>query len=261
MNILDKIVANKIKEVEEAKKKLSVKQLEQKDFFSRQVYSAKEWITDQNKSGVIAEFKRQSPSKGIINAKVGVEEVTQGYVAAGASALSILTDRTFFGGSSEDLVAARLVNQCPILRKDFVVDEYQLIEAKAIGADIVLLIAACLEPKRLKELAAFAKSLGLEVLMEVHDKEELMNNLDENLDLVGVNNRNLKNFHVSIDISLELAELIPAGFVKVSESGLKQPETVVKLKEHGYQGFLIGENFMQEANPGQACTEFIRQLW
>jgi indole-3-glycerol phosphate synthase len=174
----------------------------------------KKYIKREDKSGIIAEFKRKSPSKGIINATAQVEATSIGYMQAGASALSVLTDKEFFGGQNEDLITARKFNFCPILRKDFILDEYQILEAKSIGADCILLIAAALEPDRLKELAAFAKSLGLEVLMEVHDGEELERSLCNDLDLVGVNNRSLKTFEVSVDTSLGLVDRIPDRFVK-----------------------------------------------
>jgi len=178
----------------------------------------------------------------------------------GASALSVLTDTEFFGGKNEDLTTARKFNYCPILRKDFIIDEYQIVEAKSIGADAILLIAAVLPSERLKELARFAKSLGLEVLMEVHSGDELKSHLNEHLDVVGVNNRDLKTFKVNIDTSINLAEAIPDQFVKISESGINNPDSVVKLMSHGFQGFLIGEYFMSHARPGAACAEFIQKI-
>lgn len=179
---------------------------------------------------------------------------------AGASALSVLTDSKYFGGSSDDLITARKFNFCPILRKDFTVDEYQIIEAKSIGADAILLIAAALEPKKLKQLAQVAHSLNLEVLLEVHNREELDANLDAGADLIGVNNRNLKTFVTDINLSAVLAPFIPNQFVKVSESGIENPHTIFELKRHGYQGFLMGQNFMQHSRPEQACQEFINEL-
>lgn len=259
MNILDKIIARKHEEVAEKSSLVPVKLLEQSVFFEGKVVSMKEYVTDAEKSGIISEFKRKSPSKGVINGAADVEAVSVGYMQAGASALSILTDKDFFGGSNEDLKAARKFNYCPILRKDFVVDEYQIIEAKSIGADCILLIAAALEPARLKELAGFAKSLGLEVLMEVHDGDELERSLCPELDLVGVNNRNLKTFEVSLDISMELIDRIPSDFVKISESGISKPETLVTLKKAGFDGFLIGENFMKSSRPEQAAYTFIKE--
>ena len=260
MDILEKIIAHKHKEVENRKSLFPEKLLEQSLYFDGQSISLKKYLLREDMSGIIAEFKRKSPSKGMINAHAKVEQTTIGYMQAGASALSVLTDSEFFGGKSEDLSTARNFNFCPVLRKDFVIDEYQIIEAKSIGADAVLLIAAALEPKKLKSLAAFAKGMGLEVLMEVHNQEELENNLNEHLDVVGVNNRNLKTFDVSTDISKSLASQIPDEFVKISESGISSPETILDLRTYGYRGFLIGETFMKTARPEVTAREFIRQL-
>lgn len=259
MNILEKIIADKYKEVEEKSSILPVKLLERSAYFEGKVVSMKKYVTNPDKSGIIAEFKRKSPSKGMINASASVEQVSIGYMQAGASALSILTDKEYFGGTNEDLKIARKFNFCPILRKDFVVDEYQIVEAKSIGADCILLIAAALEPEKLKSLAAFAKSLGLEVLLEVHDGEELEKSLNENVNLVGVNNRNLKTFEVSLDTSLSLVNRIPSNFVKISESGISDPNTLIELKKAGFDGFLIGENFMKSARPEQAAYNFIKE--
>lgn len=259
MNILEKIVASKYREVEERRSLIPVKLLESSVYFEGQVVSMKKYVTHPEKSGIIAEFKRKSPSKGVINGSASVEKVSIGYMQAGASALSILTDTDYFGGTSEDLKAARRFNFCPIIRKDFIVDEYQILEAKSIGADCILLIAAALEPTKLKSLAAFAKNLELEVLMEVHDGEELERSLCDELDLVGVNNRNLKTFEVSVDTSLALVHQIPNAFVKVSESGISDPNTMVELKKAGFDGFLIGENFMKSARPEQAAYNFIKE--
>jgi indole-3-glycerol phosphate synthase len=260
MNILDKIVARKKEEVAAAKAIQSVKDLEQKIAFSRPTYSLRDFLTDPSKTGIIAEFKRKSPSKGIINNEVTVEEVTTGYAAAGASGLSVLTDHDFFMGHEDDLIAARKVNEIPILRKDFMIDEYQIIEAKAIGADIVLLIAACLTAREISDFAKLAKSLGLSTLLEVHNQEELDFSLNPYIDVVGVNNRNLKDFTVSIDTSLQLAQTIPSEFLKISESAISHPDTIKLLKKAGFNGFLIGENFMKTSNPGKAMEEFVSQI-
>lgn len=260
MNILDQIIEHKKKEVSEAKSLYPVKLLEQSIFFGSPAVSLRKYVTRSDKTGIIAEFKRKSPSKGVINAHASVERTTIGYMQAGASAISVLTDKHFFGGGNEDLKTVRKYNFCPILRKDFTIDEYQIIEAKSIGADAILLIAAVLEPKHTKALTDFAHSLGLEVLLEVHDKAELQQNLDAGADLIGVNNRNLKTFEVSIDISKQLAELIPAGAVGVSESGISSPETIVELKKFGYKGFLIGENFMRHSRPEEEAKLFMDEL-
>ncbi len=260
MNILDQIIQHKSFEVAERKAKVSVTRLEQSLYFTKAVVSMKEHVTHKDKTGIIAEFKRKSPSKGIINATAPVVATTQGYVAAGASALSILTDFDFFGGTTADLELARNANACPILRKDFIIDEYQIVEAKAMGADAILLIAAALKPEVLKRLAEFAKSLSLEVLMEVHSEQELESNLSANVDLIGVNNRNLKSFVTDIELSARLVSKIPASVVKISESGIDNPQTIIELRNAGYQGFLMGQNFMQHNKPEVAFQDFVNRL-
>ena len=260
MNILDEIIEDKLKEVEERKQLSPIKALEQSAYFSIRTLSMKDAIQRTDKTGIIAEFKRKSPSKGIINGTASVEETTSGYMRAGASALSVLTDSNFFGGCREDLLTARRINACPIIRKDFTIDEYQIVEAKSIGADAILLIAAVLSSIQLKELTAFAHSFGLEVLLEVHDEEELKKSLDAGADLIGVNNRNLKTFEVSTKISKQLAPLIPDLVVKVSESGLSSPDAIIELRKFGYQGFLMGENFMKHNQPGNAAQVFMDEL-
>src|ERR1700744_5235545 len=258
MNILDKIVAHKKIEVEAAKQKVSTKMLESAEFFGRDVLSFKDFLL--NRTGIIAGFNRRSPSKGIINDKVTVEDVTTGYASAGASALSVLTDIEFFRGKQEDLLRARCANQIPILRKDFMIDEYQVMEAKAWGADIILLIAAILTPAQIQQLASFAKSLGLNVLLEVHNLEELQRSINPNLDAIGVNNRNLADFTITVATSYQLAEHIPDEFLKISESAISNPETIKQLKKAGFNGFLIGENFMKQEDPGAAMREFVKYL-
>jgi indole-3-glycerol phosphate synthase len=259
-NILDQIVARKKVEVGIAKKKTSYTKLEESEYFNRVPLSFRNFLLDPSKTGIIAEFKRKSPSKGIINNQVKVKKVTQAYAEAGASALSVLTDSTFFLGKKMDLMQARKSNEIPVLRKDFMIDEYQIIEAKALGADIILLIAAILSPQEIKKMAQLTKSLGMNVLLEVHNLEELERSLDQNLDAVGVNNRNLADFTVSVDTSFSLIKSIPAEFLRISESAISNPETIIKLKEAGFNGFLIGENFMKEADPGQAMKAFVSQL-
>jgi indole-3-glycerol phosphate synthase len=260
MSILDQIIVTKHKEVAERKALYTVKLLEQSIHFEAPTLSLKKYLQRPDKSGVIAEIKRKSPSKGVINQHISVERVSIGYMQGGASALSVLTDQTYFGGNNEDLLTAREFNYCPILRKDFIIDEYQIVEAKSIGADAILLIAAALTPDRLSVLADFARSLKLEVLMEVHDQTELQNNLSAPVDMIGVNNRNLKTFETDIATSKFLASHIPDSFVKVTESGLNAPAVVNELKQHGYEGFLIGEAFMKHSRPEEACKNFIDEL-
>lgn len=259
MNILDKIVAHKKQEVAQRKERYPVKLLEQSIYFETPVVSLKQYLRRTDKSGIIAEFKRRSPSRGDINPYASVERVSIGYMQAGASALSVLTDGEFFGGKNADLTEARKFNFCPILRKDFVIDEYQLIEAKSIGADAVLLIAECLEPGQLAALAKQAKALGLEILMEVHSAGQLSKYVPE-VDAVGVNNRDLTTFNVDIATSLELIGQLPEGVARVSESGISDPQVVAELRYAGYEGFLIGEHFMKQAEPGKACQKFVKQV-
>jgi len=259
MNILEEIVANKKIEVAERKALYPIKLLEKSCYFESPVVSLKKYLLREDKSGIIAEIKRKSPSKGMINKYVSIEKTSIGYMQAGASALSILTDQTFFGGKNDDLTIARKYNYCPILRKDFIIDEYQVIEARSIGADAILLIAAILSKERVKELACCAASLGLEVLMEVHDRIEL-DCLNPSVDIVGVNNRNLKNFETDMQHSIDLVSLIPDEFLKISESGISSPEIAAQLKQVGFDGFLIGEQFMKDSRPEEACSHFIKQL-
>lgn len=260
MTILDKIVERKKAEVSVAKTKTSLKQLEQYPLFSRACYSLKESVEDPQRTGIIAEYKRASPSKGIINDSATVQDVVKGYQDAGASAISVLTDQDFFHGHLADLTAAREVLQIPLLRKEFIIDKYQIAEAKAYGADIILLIAACLTSEEIDSLSSYAKSLELNVLLEVHNEEELQRNLFNTIDAIGVNNRNLKDFSVSLAHSYDLINKIPNRFVKVSESGISDPKTIKDLKKHGFQSFLIGENFMKTDNPGEAMEKFVSEL-
>lgn len=258
MTILDKIIASKAIEVATRKQQLPISSLEKAPAFSRKCLSMKQSLLNSD-SGIISEFKRKSPSKGWIYEDADVVKVTSGYDAAGASGISILTDLEFFGGTPMDVIAARLQITCPVLRKDFVIDEYQLYEAKAIGADVILLIAAALTVEKTLELARKAHELGLEVLLEVHNAEEL-GHANDYVDMLGVNNRNLKTFDVCMELSFELAKLIPDRFVKVSESGLSSVDMVKDLRKVGYKGFLMGENFMKEENPAKALQNFITEL-
>jgi indole-3-glycerol phosphate synthase len=219
----------------------------------------KSHFAQKNSWGIIAEYKRKSPSRGIINEKHSVNEVTKGYSEAGAAAISVLTDYLYFGGRSEDLHCARVLNTCPILRKDFILEEYQLYESKAIGADIILLIAACLTPLKSKKLAHTAHLLGLEVLLEIHMEKE-MDHLNEYVDFVGVNNRNLKDFSVDINTSIQLARKIPVSISKISESGLNSADSIATLYYEGFQGFLMGEAFMSKDNPGIECKKLIKSI-
>jgi indole-3-glycerol phosphate synthase len=257
MTILDKIIKNKKRELISLKRLVSVRTLEESSLFGRKVISLSRSVTDKNKTGIIAEFKRKSPSKGIINSISRVEDVTSGYCSEGASGISVLTDHRFFSGSNEDLKCARMGSTIPILRKDFIIDEYQVIESKSIGADAILLIAAALDKNEILILSRLAKSLEMEVLFEIHEQNEL-EKANRYIDIIGVNNRNLKTFEVNTEISELLAGKILPGFIKISESGISSPLVIKKLRASGYDGFLIGEKFMCTADPVKAFSDFVK---
>ena len=261
MDILEKIVAAKRKEIEKYKPLSSIERFRKEGFFWEiENRSLKQSLLAEGSTGIIAEFKRKSPSKGWFKTKeLEVEPVVTSYNSKGAAGISVLTDEEFFGGDLDDLIQTKVIADIPVLRKDFIVDEWQIAEAKAFGADVILLIAACLTPQQVKQLALFAKTIGLEVLLEVHNEEELGHICDE-VDLVGVNNRNLKTFDVDINTSLELIGKIPSDKPAVAESGISNVETIVTLKKAGFKGFLIGETFMKEADPGKAFSEFVTEL-
>ncbi|HLO81730.1 MAG TPA: indole-3-glycerol phosphate synthase TrpC [Chitinophagaceae bacterium] len=258
MNILEQIILSKRVEVEKRKAERPLHLLERSSFFSRETLSLKQSILDPQKTGIIAEFKRRSPSKGVINDQADVSEVTTMYTSGGASGLSVLTDFEFFGGTEADLQQARL-NRIPILRKDFIVDEYQVVEARAMGADVILLIASCLSPSEVLKLASFANNLQLEVLLELHEEEEI-EHINEYTALVGINNRSLKTFSVDMEKSISMSEKIGKAAVRVAESGISEPEDIIRFRQYGFDGFLIGERFMREKDPGPAFNEFVDKL-
>ncbi len=258
MNILDTIVAKKKIEVIRDKRIRNISALEKEVLFKKETKSFSDFLLRKDKTGIIAEFKRKSPSRGIINVTSSVEEVTSNYVKYGASAISILTDEEFFGGSLNDLLKATDC-EIPILRKDFIVDEYQVIESKAYGADIILLIAACLSKQDVKALAAVAKNIGLNVLLEIHSEEEL-EHISGEIDVTGINNRDLKTFKVDLKHSIELCKKIPADKIKISESGIDDPEMIRHLRKNGFSGFLMSEKFMKEKNPGEAFRDFVKMI-
>lgn len=259
MTILDQIIKNKKEELSLCKKEIPLKKIKEYKYFYRNTISIKEKLLKTKKPGIIAEHKRKSPSKGIINDQVKLDEVLLGYQKAGVQAVSVLTDYNYFMGTTEDVINARKILNIPILRKEFIIDDYQIYESKAIGADFILLIAACLSRMQSEHLAGLAHELGLEVLIEIHTEDELKF-VPENVDLIGVNNRNLKTFQVDINTSINLSRSIPDHFIKISESGISAIEPIKELWEYGYKGFLIGENFMKTKNPGKSCIEFIAQL-
>ena len=263
-DILEEIVAHKRKELKELKGILPLHDLAEKveEYLAndkRQTLSMRHSLAESD-SGIIAEFKRRSPSKGWIKEDGEPTVIPPSYAENGAAALSILTDEKFFGGRLNFIQQARpLVPRTPILRKDFIIDEYQLLQARQIGADAVLLIAACLSKQKCKELARKAHTLGLETLLEVHSEPEL-EYVGDNIDMVGVNNRNLGTFHTDVQNSYRLANLLPKDYLLVSESGISNPLTVRELRQAGFRGFLIGETFMKTPNPGLALKEFIEGI-
>lgn len=259
MNILDAIIEHKKVEVLMRKQKRPLSNLKSFPFYTRECNEIATSFLDKG-PGIIAEFKRKSPSKGLIHPDADPVEVAGAYRDAGAAAVSILTDRNFFGGSFRDLQRVRETHpDLVLLRKDFIIDAYQLHEALAYGADMVLLIAANLEHKQVEELALEARSLGLQVLFEVHAADEL-DKFHPAIRYVGVNNRNLKTFSVDTGLSLELIGQMPGGVVPVSESGLSNPREILKLYHAGYKLFLMGEAFMKEADPGKAFRDFRDKL-
>lgn len=257
-NILATIVAHKINEVAERKTQMSIAQLEAMPLFAVQGYSLKSNLLNPDLTGIIAEFKRQSPSKGIINDTVPVAKVVQAYTQFGAAGISVLTDTHFFGGHIDDLSVA-VQHPVPVLRKDFIVDDYQLLEAKAYGASVILLIAACLTPEQTKSLAIFAKSIGLEVLLEIHDQAEL-GHITSEVDFVGINNRSLKSFEVNIEHSLSLKNQLPKDILSIAESGIYSVDTFKLLQKEGFNGFLMGEYFMKQADPAAAFEAFVTTI-
>ncbi|MGZ3862550.1 MAG: indole-3-glycerol phosphate synthase TrpC [Bacteroidia bacterium] len=259
MDVLQNIVTQKKKEVEDRKSLFPVKLLEQSIYFNSATVSMKKYLLRPGLSGIIAEFKRKSPSKGFINKYADVEKTTIGYMQAGASALSVLTDNEFFGGKTADLTLARKFNFCPILRKDFIIDEYQVIEAKSIGADVILLIAAILTKEQIRSFTKFAHGLGLEVLLEIHSEEEI-EKIVPGVEIVGINNRNLKTMAISLQTSYDLLPKLPADAVKISESGIHTAAQLIQLKEAGFNGFLMGEYFMKHSRPEEACKNFIKEF-
>jgi indole-3-glycerol phosphate synthase len=259
MDILTRIVNDKRIEVNLRKQLIPIKQLEQSILFERETISLANTLRKSN-TGIIAEHKRRSPSKQVINHDLNVFDVAQGYENAGVCGMSVLTDGKYFGGSLDDLLTARASCNLPLLRKEFIIDEYQIIEAKAYGADVILLIAAILTQSEIKQFSKLAKQLQLDVLLEVHNEEELHKSIMPSLDMLGVNNRNLKTFEVSLETSKQLSALIPNDFVKISESGISNIEAIKTLQPYGYKGFLIGENFMKTNNAGESAAQFIKEL-
>lgn len=258
--ILETIVAAKRKEIEPFMAKSPIERFEREGFFWEiRNRSLVQSLLLPGSTGIIAEFKRKSPSKGWFKTKeLEVEPVVAAYNRS-AAGISVLTDEEFFGGDLDDLIQTKVVTGIPVLRKDFIIDKWQIAESKAFGADVILLIAACLTPAQVKEFAAYAGSIGLESILEVHNEEELGHYCDE-ISIIGVNNRNLKTFEVDINTSLQLVDKMPAGKPVIAESGISSIDTIVTLRDAGFKGFLIGENFMKEEQPGKAFEEFVNKL-
>ncbi|MBX2816139.1 MAG: indole-3-glycerol phosphate synthase TrpC [Saprospiraceae bacterium] len=256
MNILDQIIAHKREEIRRSQTHIPLATLQDSKHYARLCLSLVKMLKNGPTSGIIAEHKRRSPSKGMIGKGRSVTEVVKGYEEAGATAVSVLTDQHFFGGQAQDLLDARSQLSIPILRKDFIVDRYQIHEAKAWGADVILLIAEALEKGEVQELAAEANALGLEVLMEMHDETGLAK-VSDDVNLIGINNRDLKTFTVDLDKSIELLNQLPDNRPAIAESGIDSPATMARLRQAGFAGFLIGETFMKTPDPGLSCKAFI----
>ena len=259
MKILDKIVEDKKIEINKLLSNSSISKLENSHLFSRKCISLKESIKNNN-SGIICEFKRRSPSNQNINYISSLSDVVSGYEEAGAAGLSILTNKKYFDGDTQDIIDIRDISNLPILRKEFIISEYQVIEAKSIGSDAILLIASILSKEEIISYSSLAKSIGLEVLLEIHSEDELYKISGDDIDIVGVNNRNLDTLKIDLNNSIELYGKIPSKFVKISESGISEVESILKLKEVGYNGFLIGEKFMKTNNPMESAYDFIKKI-
>lgn len=260
-DILKKIIQRKADEIAEREQKLSLDDVRQRLEAAPVVRGFVDAIRSKLASGkaaVIAEVKKASPSKGVIRADFRPADIARSYEQGGAACLSVLTDIDFFQGSDEYLQQARAACSLPVLRKDFIIDPYQVYEARAIGADCILLIAACLSDAQMRELSTLAVELGMDVLVEVHDGDELMRMLPLNLPLVGINNRNLRTFETRLETTLELLEQIPEGHIVVTESGIHTSQDVALMREHGVNSFLVGEAFMRAEKPGEKLAELFK---
>lgn len=260
MNVLASIIAAKLKEVAVRKANVPVPLLERSAYFERQCFSMKGGLDEKSSNGIIAEFKRKSPSQSWINQSADAGVISSAYVRAGAVALSVLTDEPFFGAQQGDFLSVRSQNTCPMLRKDFIIDEYQVLESKSMGADVILLLAKVLSPQRIEAYTRLAHQLGMEVLLELHNEEEVRNNAFAKADMLGINNRNLKDFTVDFENSARLAALLPADKLKVAESGISKAADIDYLRRVGFKGFLVGEQFMRYPDPGFACSDLIKKV-
>jgi indole-3-glycerol phosphate synthase len=260
MNILAQICQHQHELLSRCRRQQPVERLREQPAFYRSCYSMKAALLDLRASGIIAEFKRQSPSRGPINPLADVVEIATGYERAGATALSILTNARYFGAQPNDFALARSSTQRPLLRKDFIVDAYQIVESKAMGADVILLIAGILSPAQVDEFTALAHELGMEVLLETHGPAEVEAYRHCRADMVGINNRDLKTFRTDLSVSLQLAAALPPGCLAVAESGISSVASIQQLRLHGFKGFLIGEWLMRQPQPARFCAELIEQL-
>lgn len=261
MNILNKILKNKYQEINKYKNYISIYKLEKSKFFKKKCYSLTNNLLNNNIIGIISEFKRNSPSMKI-NVKqntINIVKILNEYELAGSNGISILTDEKYFGADYNDLIIARNNTKLPILKKDFILDEYQIISAKSMGADAVLLIANILSKKKLYSLAYQAYNLGLEVIMEIHDIYDI-DKINDYINILGINNRNLKTFQIDINASINIYNHLPKNFLKISESGISNINDIILLHKIGFKGFLIGEMFMKNDNPGKTCKKFIKKI-
>jgi indole-3-glycerol phosphate synthase len=260
MNILDEIVQYKRDEVIRRQKKVKLSSLQEMEYFHRKPFSLQQSLQNGKPFSIIAEIKRSSPSAGTLNNNVHPPTRAVQYTEAGARGISVLTDEKFFSGSLDDLQSVRASISIPILRKDFIIDEYQLFEAKAYGADAVLLIAAILEKSQLKELFCAARELGLECLVELYEQKEI-DRLDmDQMKLIGINNRNLRTLEVNLTHSIEIAKLLPKDSTIVSESGIQSSNDLKTLKQAGITSALIGEYFMKSEHPGETLKNLLQEI-
>lgn len=259
MNILEQIVGRKHQEVIGQKSSVSISYLEKSCFFWSECRSFRKCLLQDGSAGIIAEFKRRSPSAGIINADAIPAETGIAYQNAGASAVSVLTDHDFFGGSLADLTDVRESIDLPVLRKEFIIDEYQVVESKSIGADAILLISGIIPDKALDSLFTLATSLGMEVLVEIHDEKDI-SSIPHKAGLVGINSRNLSDFSVNKSSVARLIKKLPSGLTIIAESGIRSVTDYHFLRDAGFDGFLIGEHFMRNDDPGAACKSFVDSI-
>jgi indole-3-glycerol phosphate synthase len=257
-DILKKILQRKQEEIAERSQKVSLQQLKQQAQAaspSRGFINAIAAKIKQGKPGIIAEIKKASPSKGVMRESFDPVAIAKTYEQHGAACLSILTDRDFFQGCEDYLKQARAATKLPVIRKDFIIDPYQVYEARAINADCILLIVSALDDVKLNELLALAHQLGMDVLMEVHDREELQRAIRSGARLIGINNRNLRTFELSLNTTLDMRAMVPADRLLVTESGILSPQDVQLMRDHDVHAFLVGEAFMKADNPGEKLSE------